>query len=121
MATFVDSNGQSFPVVNIFRSISLLNTGALVKPAPGRITFYYVYNNATSVRFLKFYDQSTTPASTDTPVLTLPIPPTSGANLAVQDFPTFKVGIGVRATTLVADSDNTAPSANDVVLNIGYV
>jgi hypothetical protein len=32
----------------------------------------------------------------------------------------FTAGLSVRASTALADSDNTAPTANDVTVNIFY-
>jgi len=84
------------------------------------LKWYYCYNAAASVRYLKFYDKATDPLVTDTPKITLPIPAGAAANVAFDDGVCFITGLGVRATTGVADADAGAPSGNDVVLNVGY-
>jgi hypothetical protein len=107
-----------------YRNIDVGAAGQVVKNAPTRLLWYYIYNQASSVRFLKIYDTASTPLSTDTPVLTLPIPPNSnGANgdlgfEKLLDGMMFERGLGIRATTGVADADTGAPSANDVIVNL---
>jgi len=104
-----------------YRNISLLATGQLIKAGGGNVFGYFIANNAATVRYVKFYDKLTAPTvGTDTPLLTLPIPASSAANYYLGPGVQFSAGIGIGATTLVADSDATAPTANDVVVNIFY-
>ncbi len=100
------------------RNLNTGITGDLIKGSAGQVFGWYVYNNATAVRFLKIYNKATAPLSTDTPVMTIPIPREAGANVEFTNGIAFALGIGVRATVLVADADATAPAANDVVINI---
>ena len=83
---------------------------------------WYLFNNASSVRYVKFYDKATAPVvGTDTPRLTLPLPSGAAANVNLGDYGIeFTTGLGMGATTGVADSSTGAPSANDVVVNILY-
>jgi hypothetical protein len=107
---------------SIYRSLSVVATGASVKASAGQLYGYYVANlNASSTRYLKIYDKASAPTvGTDTPVITIPIPPGSAANVAFPNGVAFALGIGVGATTLIADADATAPSANEVVVNLFY-
>lgn len=107
---------------SIYRSLSVVATGASVKASAGQLYGYYVANlNASSTRYLKIYDKASAPTvGSDTPVITIPIPPGSAANVAFPNGVAFALGIGVGATTLIADADATAPSANEVVVNLFY-
>jgi len=79
-------------------------------------------------RYLKIYDKATAPASSDTPLFTIPLPPP--APDGTRHFPVeipgevcghaFALGIGVRATTGIADADTGIPGTNEVVVNILY-
>ena len=81
---------------------------------------YYLFNAAAAVRFVKIYDHADAPTAGETPKLTIGLPAGSAANVSIPDGIEFAVGIGLRATTGVADNDTGAPSANDVVVNLWY-
>lgn len=104
-----------------YRNISLLATGQLIKAGQSCVFGYFIANNAASVRYLKFYDKVSAPTvGTDTPLLTIPLPANSAANFYLGPGIQFTSGVGIGATNLIADSDTTAPTANDVVVNIFY-
>lgn len=117
MANLLTGN---FPLLT-YRNINLGVTGQVIKSSKGQVFEYYFYNTSASVRFIKLYDKATAATSSDTPLRTYPIPATSGANVYISQGLEFLNGIGIRACTGVADNDNTAPSANDVVVNVGYL
>lgn len=107
---------------SIFRSIDLDETEEAVKASPGQIFGWYLYNNATTTRYVKVYNDTVANVvvGTTTPVLTIPIPPQAAANVEfIRGIP-FSVAITAAATTGVADNDTGAPSANDVVGNVFY-
>jgi hypothetical protein len=80
---------------------------------------WYLFNNAAAVRYVKIYDEATVPVSTDTPILTLPLPAGQGANLLQGEGAiSLANGLGIRVTTGVADNDTGAPTANDVQINL---
>ena len=82
---------------------------------------YYVFNNAAAVRYLKLYNKATAPTvGTDTPVITIPLPPQAAANVSFVQGIAFSLGLGVGATTGVADNNTGAPAANDVIINLFY-
>jgi len=103
-----------------FRLINLVNTGVSVKNSGGLVYGYMLYNAAAAVRFVKIYNKATAPSSTDTPLLTIAIPAAGSISASFTNGISCNLGIGVRACTGLADSDNTAPTANDVSVNIIY-
>lgn len=105
-----------------YRNISLLNTGVVIKPYKGQVFAVDIYNNAASARFVKLYDTATTPDSTNTPIATIGMAASSARTVTFGTAgEEYLTGIAIRATTLVADNDNTAPSANDVVINVSWL
>jgi hypothetical protein len=108
--------------LSAFRSIDLDETEEEIKATAGQVYGWYLYNTSASVRFVKFYNAtaaSVTVGST-APVLTIPVPATSGANVFSDIGIAFSTAITVAATTGVADADAGAPAANDVVVNVFY-
>ena len=107
--------------LSAYRSLDLGSTGVAVKTSAGQLYGYYLYNNSSSAtRFVKIYDKASAASSSDTPVMTLPIPAGSAANVSFGAGIAFASGISVRATTAIADNDTGAPSTNDVVVNLLY-
>ena len=101
-----------------FRNLDVDESGDLVLGLKTRLKGYHIYNNASSTRYIKFYDKKIAPTvGTDTPKMTVPLPAGSAANIMFgEDSVPFDYGIGVGATTAVADNDTGAPGANDVVV-----
>jgi hypothetical protein len=113
---------------SVYRNINLGATGVLIATGKHVLAGYYIYNNAATTRYIKLYDKATAPTvGTDIPVMTLGVPAGGAGNLLIpnrQDGSEgvgFVNGLGIAATTLVADSDTTGPSANDVVVNVYYL
>lgn len=95
-------------------------TGQVVKSSPGSLYQGSLTNNATSTRYVKFYNKATAPSSADTPVWRIAVPPLSTVPLTLGDGLFFSTAISIRSSTGVADNDNTAPSSNDVVVSLAY-
>lgn len=110
----------NFQLLN-FRSISVLTTGLIVKANAGSLISMYLSNNGAAINYLKFYDKATAPTASDTPIFTLPIPLKSAITWSPLDGCKFTNGISIRASTGVADNDNTAPGANEVIVAISYL
>jgi hypothetical protein len=107
--------------LSAYRNLDMGSTGAVAKSSAGQVFGWFIGNkHATDFRFVKLYNKSTTPSSSDTPLMTLAIPPMAGANVEFTNGIAFSSGIGVRATTGVADSDTGAPTTNDVIVNLLY-
>lgn len=108
--------------LSITRNIDLDETDVAVKGSAGQLYGYFIYNNAASTRFVKLYNATTanvTVGST-TPVMTIPIPAGSAANVEFSMGIAFSTAITAACLTGVADSDTGAPSANDCVVNFFY-
>lgn len=104
-----------------YRNLNAQTTGSIVKAAAGGIFDLTMSNANAAIRYLKLYDKATAPTASDTPIRTYLLPPSSTVVVPVTDGIRFDAGISLRASTGVADNDNTAPSANDVIVNIGYL
>ena len=107
---------------DFFKSIDLDETEEEVKATAGVVHGWYMYNAGEAVVFVKFYNATAANVTVGTtvPDLTLPIPPGAAANLMDAKGIVFDTAITVAATTLVADNDDTAPGANEVVVNIFF-
>jgi hypothetical protein len=108
-----------------YRDIDCQPTGKVIKGSMGSVSGWYIANISTGWRYVKFYDKATAPASTDTPLMTLGIPPGSAANVSLRTLIESKTlpfvnGLGIRGTTGVADNDTGAPTTNDLVVNIFF-
>lgn len=103
------------------RNLDVDETGDLVITGPKQC-FGWVFTNldATTI-YLKLYDKATAPTvGTDTPKLTIPI---ATLGISVVEFVggiDFTLGIGIGATTGVADNNAVGPGANEVVGQILY-
>jgi hypothetical protein len=107
--------------LSIYRNIDIDETGVNIKDEAGMLYGWYLYNNAATTRYIKFYNVADAPTvGTDTPVLTIPIPAGSAANVEYNVGIAFDTGIGIGAVTGVADNNTGAPDANDCVVNILY-
>ena len=104
------------------RNLDVGTVGTVAKASAGKLQGYYFANqHASARRYLKLYNKATAPLSTDTPLLTLPLPFDSAGHVPFPGGIEFTLGIGYRATTGIADSDTGAPGANEVVLNLFFV
>lgn len=106
--------------LSIYRSLDAGPTGVIVKSSAGQVYGWEIYNNATAARFVKLYNLSGTPTASGTPALTLGLAQSSVVTFSAPDGIAFGTGIGLRATTGVADNDTGTPSGNDVVVNLLY-
>jgi hypothetical protein len=104
----------------IYRSLSVLATGLVVKASPGRVYGWHLSNSGAAAAHVKFYDKATAATQADTPVMTLRLAAGASYSLDLGPGIGFSAGIGVRAVTEVADNGTTAPGANEVVANIFF-
>lgn len=99
--------------------------GTMVSATPCLVSLIVAINVAAAVRYLKLYDLARAPVvGTDVVTRLIPIPAqTTGAGFLIQPgVPLrFNNGLALAITTGVADTDTTAPTANDVVLNLEIV
>jgi hypothetical protein len=87
-----------------------------VKAGPGMVNAIIATNNATSARYLKFYDKASAPVvGTDTPLFTLVLEQsTAPAVISLEMGIPFVNGIAYAIVTGVADSNAVATAADDV-------
>lgn len=106
----------------VHRKLAAATTNATnVKASAGRINWLMVSNQAAAVRFLKLYDKASAPTvGTDTPIMTIMIPAGQSIEIAPAAGIYFATGISYAMTNLIADSDTTALTANDLALNMIY-
>lgn len=106
----------------ISRTISAATTNATsAKASAGQVFGWYLSNANASTRFFKLYNKASAPTvGTDTPVMTIPIPGGSGANVEFANGIAFATGIAYALTTGVADADTAAVAANEIVINLLY-
>jgi hypothetical protein len=108
---------------SIFRSLDLDESEEEIKAGAGQVYGYYLANlHASAFRYVKFYNATAASVTvgTTTPVLTIPVPPGSAANVEFAHGLAFGTAITAAATTGVADNDTGAPGANEVVANVFY-
>lgn len=108
---------------------STLSTAAVlaveIKSSSGKVTDVQIFNKGAAAIYVRLYNQVGAPASTDgANIVWRGIVPgsTAGAGFVVQ-FPKgrdFSTGIGIRASSAIADNDTTVLVANEVVFNVGY-
>ena len=105
-----------------YRTIDLDETGQLVKAGAGQIYGWYMHNAAKAIRYVKIYNHVNAPVVGDSAdiVANIDIPPSSAANVFTSLGIACSAGIGMRATTGVADADTGAPATNDVIVNLYY-
>ncbi len=91
-----------------------------VKASPGQLFGWYIYNSNAAARKVCFHNTAGTPTAGSAVMISLVIPPTSGANVFGDIGIPFSSGIGLTTVTGLADSDNTAVAANDLIINLWY-
>ena len=104
--------------------ISVNNTTAVVIKATGG-TVYSVdaFNNGASLAYVKLYNASTATCGTGTPQARYLIPygassAGGGFNVSNINGDAYGAGIVMCITTGVADSDTSAPAANQFIVNV---
>lgn len=117
------------PAVSNYRNLSVLATGVVVSAAPAYLMTLHVKNrDGTNEHTLKIYNKATAPDENDTPIFSIPVAAGGSDTLdftveglgAEDEGAPFDAGISLRATTEIADNGTTAPTANDVVVNLTY-
>lgn len=107
--------------MSAYRNISTLNTGVSIKGSAGKLYTITMINNQALDRFVKLYNVAGVPTAADVPIFTFGLSQTDGFQMVTfEGGVAFPLGIGIRATTGVADADNGAPGANQVIVNVGF-
>lgn len=107
--------------LSIYRSVTVQSTGANIKASSAILTGGIVGNNGSVVAYVKLYDKATAPSSGDTPILTIPVPAGGTVCFGIPFGLSTASGLGIRASTGVADNDASDPGANVMLANLWYV
>ena len=104
-----------------FHLVSAATTNpSVIKNQPGRVLGWYIYNNNAAAMKVAFHNLASAPTAGANVLMSLIIPPTSGANVSLPEGIKFSVGIGLTTTAGIADADATAVGLNDLNINIFY-
>lgn len=107
-------------------SVVLANStnSTLLKNGAGQVYTVQVFNNSTSIAYLKFYDKATAPTcNSDTIVWQVMIPASAsgaGAIAPIELGLPFTLGIGYCVTGGIGPTDNTSVAATTYIVNVGY-
>ena len=105
----------------IGRNLAIDESGDLIIAGHRECFGWVIANTSQSTLYLKLYNKATAPTvGTDTPALTIPIATGTLSAVEFMGGIEFSLGIGVGATTGVADANTGAPGANEVVGQILY-
>lgn len=116
-------SGISFP--KSYTSAASINA-TVVKASAGCVHTISAINVSNSLRYIKFYDQNTTPnpaADSANHVYTVPVPASSNGAGQVISFPKgmrFSKGIAFTITTSPSATDATVVGANEVFNNLTW-
>jgi len=97
----------------------------LVKNAPGTLFEISVYNNSSTIAYLKLYNSASAPTcGSGTPVARYLIPGAAsggaGSNVNISVGKEFTTGISYCVTTGIADADTAAVAATTYLVNLTY-
>jgi hypothetical protein len=108
--------------LSIFRTLDADETEEEIKASAGQVFGWYLDNDGAAEAHVKFSNATAAHVTvgTTTPVLTIPVPAGSAANVFTPIGIAFSTAISIAATTGVADNDTTGPAANQVVANVFY-
>lgn len=93
---------------------------ALILTGTSGLQAFYATNTGATIAFVKLYNKSTAPISTDIPAMIMSVPAAVGGVPGVCTLPIgfsgfrFALGLGIRITGAVADADTTAVAAGQV-------
>lgn len=106
----------------IVKNIDVDESGDVGVGTRARLHGIIAYNTNAAELFLKIYNKATAPTvGTDVPAMTIGIPPAGTITATWIDGIMFETGVGLGATTGVADNDTGAPGANDMIVTLLYV
>ena len=107
---------------NSYRNLDVDESGDLAITGPKQLFGWIVTNmDSQNIHYLKIYDKATAPTvGTDTPKITIPLFTSHTYIDEIMGGIDFSLGIGVGATTGLADADTGAPGANEIVVTLLY-
>jgi hypothetical protein len=120
-------DGATLELPQPYKNLDVDESEDQVKATAAKLFFINAMNMSASVRYLKIYNATaaTVIVGTTVPDFTFPLPTmgdTNGAGFVLQSTSgiEFTTALTIAATTGLADNDTGAPSANEVIVNLGY-
>lgn len=108
----------------LYRLISAANTNSNLIATGARLMRSMILNNSgVGFAYAKFYNKASAPTvGTDTPILTIGVPPGQSVVIGQDDLQgyAFSLGIGIGITGVAADNDTTPILLNQVTANVTY-
>ena len=106
----------------VYSALSAASTNAtVVNAASCQLYGWYLFNTSSALKYVKVFDLNNTPVvGTDKPVVRIPLPASSGANVEFGAGIRLFRGLAFAVTGGAADTDTTAVAANDVVVNLMF-
>jgi hypothetical protein len=92
----------------------------VVKAGAGRLLGYVLANNAATMVYVKFHNQTTTPTAGTGVVRSVGIPAGRTITFSLEGGIAFSTGIGLTTVTGAADANNTAVALNDIVGDVFF-
>ena len=92
----------------------------VVKASAGRLLGFVLANNAATMVYVKFHNQTTAPTAGTGVVRSVGIPPSRTVTFSLEGGIAFSTGIALTTVTGAADSNSTAVALNDIVGDIFF-
>lgn len=104
--------------VHRYTSAATVNA-TLFRAGATRLVGYNIINTGAAARYVKLYNRSSAPSNADTPILTIQVPAGADVEELLGDAGIrFEAGLGYRIVAGVADADNTAIGAGEVLMQL---
>lgn len=116
-----DLNVSDTRTSSVYRNIDVNATGDVIKASGGQLVSIYALNWSGLPNFIKLYDKATAPTNADIPVMNISLYNYMNGSVSFPIPVNFVNGIGIRATSTIADSGNTNPTSNAVSVTIAYI
>jgi len=98
----------------------------LISSKPCWVSWVTIFHLDATPVYVKLYNKATAAAETDTPALRFGCPANAvaangaGSNIILNEPIYFSAGLSVRAVSGIADNNDGALTASEVLINIGY-
>jgi hypothetical protein len=104
-----------------YHLIGAASTNAtVVKNSAGQLFGWYLYNGGAAALKVAFHNASSAPTAGASVFFTIMVPPGAAANAFTEIGIAFSTGISITTVTGIADSNNTAIAASELMINLFY-
>ena len=117
------SLAQTLAFVSVSRLVAANTTNAtLLKGGPAVLLGVTVTNAGAAARYVKTYNKATAPTvGTDVPVQVFGLAAGVSQTYSYPNGYPYSIGLGFGIVNLPADSDTTAPTAGDVIVDFHFL